>query len=476
MSNYAFSHGDNGTVHAVRRVPNNLQPEIKPGFYSFCFDPEVGAHLHSEEPMKLPKDVYGDSHLNVDRYFRSFELNDKNLGISLVGLKGSGKTLQATQICIKGVELGYPVISVNKFFPAEIIAEFLKKIDQNVIMFIDEFDKHYFDASKANYAQAGDKSLQDGFLALLDGTNSTGKKMFVLTSNNPEKLSDLLKDRPSRVRYNVIFDLLPNDVLRDYVSRNLPNATEHDVASFFFLKKLIESNGDNPSKYFFGTAMNFDTMKELVHEMKQFKETLRESWSMMKFGSHNPPGTVPYNVDYSYRVLDKDTGKPVVICKIVNNDGDEEEILSATGRIIPKQLTMHREDSSFLDVRIMKGEGTLRLNDRIKKDHYCYKELLCYDRDYNPVYMDGDVIITVTPKCFDFEKMAKQREKSSALKEGKDEPMEQKSSSKKLNNSLAFGAHVNQNVEENEESSVIGGIQARVRASMREHGHPRAPF
>lgn len=410
MSQYGFVHTEGGVVAPVRRMPNNVEPEIKPGFYTFCPGAESGPHLHLDEAMKLPKEVYGDGHNNVDRYFRSFELNEKNLGISLVGLKGSGKTLQAKQICIKAVEMGYPVISIDKFIPAEVLSAFLKKIEQNVVVFIDEFDKHYYSQSGSNDRSSAqsDFTAQDGFLSMLDGANSSGKKMFVLTSNNPDKMSDLFKDRPSRIRYNVRFDLLPNDVLRDYVSRNLRNATEHDVAGFCYLKSMLAS-GRGSTNLFCGSEMNFDTMKELVHEMSQFKETLRESWLMMKFGNHNPPGISqdPYDVDY--RVYDLSTGENIPAYTQEEKEGEKTITLPVTlagSRMAINQLHFHREDSSFLDARVRIRGRTIELNDRIQKDHYGYKELLCYDRNYQPVYIHGDIIIAPEGRQLDIEELA----------------------------------------------------------------------
>ena len=399
MSNYIFAHHDNGRVEPVRKVPGNAQEEIKPGYYRLCVD-EGGPHLHAEEPFKLPKEIYGDVDVQIDRYFRSFELNDKNLGISLVGMKGSGKTLQAKMICKKGFELSYPVITISEYIPASIVGAFLKTVEQNVIIMVDEFDKLY---SSNNENGGDDNSLQDGFPSILDGTNSIGKKMFILTLNQKGKLGEFLQGRPSRVRYNVAFDLLPNNVLRDYVIKNLLNATEHDVASFCLLKVLLNTSLRGGTLYD-SDELNFDTMKELVHEMKQFKETLRDAWCMMKFGSHHPSGVQTNRLDLRVHAHDIETGVKVPFASYVQKEegdevGEQKEVFHCPALLIVNQLSYHTTDGVFVEVTPfskLTRASDLVYNPSIGNSIFDSRDLLAYDRDYFPIYMRNGIIFATT--------------------------------------------------------------------------------
>ncbi len=144
--------------------------------------------VHVQDKFPLPEKIYGmDTKLitQVCAAYRSGILS-KNLGILLAGVKGTGKTIAAKQLCN---EIGLPVLLVHNAYD-DAIPQFLNDIRQDVVVFIDEYEKIY--------EQDEDEA---GLLSVMDGAMDNGfKRVFILTANNLSVSPNLI-DRPSRVRY-----------------------------------------------------------------------------------------------------------------------------------------------------------------------------------------------------------------------------------------------------------------------------------
>lgn len=255
----------NLTPHAM--VRGSAVTEIPPGVYSLVFEADPpNIFLRPENEFRLPDRIYGNSKIGglVERFVKSYEMNDKNLGIALIGEKGSGKTMLLKALSVKVVEMGLPVILVDEKIPGALLNWFLSTITQQVLINFDEFEKTY-----------DEEEDQTAILKLLDGTNTGAKKMYCFTLNRRDGVSDYMFGRPSRVRYVLPFKRLETSTVVDYVQSNLKDCTEPHLRAFVHLA-LCDGQKSN--------GMNFDSMVEFVKEMNQFGGDVKETLSIM--GEH----------------------------------------------------------------------------------------------------------------------------------------------------------------------------------------------
>jgi len=269
---YVFSIDEDGDIspHAVKA--GTAVPEIPAGVYTLVYiEPMPGRgpqlYLRPEKNFQIPERLYGDVKLNVDRYLRSYEMNDKNLGALFIGEQGSGKTMQLKALAVKAVELSYPVILINEVIPGSLLNWFLSTIVQPTLVCFDEFEKSYDTPDK-----------QRPILQLLDGTNTGSKKMYCFSANELKKISPHMVNRPSRIRYVRTFRRLEISTVVDYVQTNLKNCTEDHVRAFIH---LALADGLDEDRKNMSNGMNFDMMAEYVREMNQFPGSLNEVLHVM---------------------------------------------------------------------------------------------------------------------------------------------------------------------------------------------------
>lgn len=171
--------GYNAPVKFVRRgncygiAPTaNFEDTLPLGTYSVGFNPEMGGFILVMSPsFTMPAKIYGDSEKLAERFLGTFRKRQKNTGVLLAGEKGSGKSLMAKLLAIKGIEQKMPTILVNAPFHGEGFNEFLGSITQPCVVLFDEFEKVY-----------QDHQAQQALLTLLDGTQPSNK-LFVFTTN-----------------------------------------------------------------------------------------------------------------------------------------------------------------------------------------------------------------------------------------------------------------------------------------------------
>jgi SpoVK/Ycf46/Vps4 family AAA+-type ATPase len=176
--------------------------KLPKGIYELNFDAfakEFFLDFISED-FELPEKIYGVERGLVERITTTYNRLDKNFGVLLKGLKGTGKTVVAKQVSNK---LGLPVILVNKSYGD--MGQFINSIDQDVIMFFDEFEKTYelsaYHNDDEGYEEKPGKKSVNQLLTLMDGVfTSKHKRLFLLTTNKVY-LPDAMISRPSRIRY-----------------------------------------------------------------------------------------------------------------------------------------------------------------------------------------------------------------------------------------------------------------------------------
>lgn len=221
--------------------------KIPVGVWLMKFSPEKGYYLEQTQDFKFPKKIYGDSEAIAARYLNTFANQSTNLGILLTGLKGTGKSVTAKLVCAKS---NLPVILITEPFHGDGFKSFLANITQEVVVFIDEFEKVYYEVA-----------YQYAFLSILDGI-FTGKKLFLFTSNEKGNINQYMINRPGRVHYLKEYSALDDSIISDVIDDNLENKDNKPG-----LLEVLNILG----------SITMDVLMSLIKEMNLYKETARQS-------------------------------------------------------------------------------------------------------------------------------------------------------------------------------------------------------
>lgn len=155
--------------------------------------------------------LYGLNQKFIDYVLKTYENTTGNLGVLLDGIKGTGKTVTAKELCNR---LQLPVILVQSMgndTNSKLIKYLSTAIDFDCIFFFDEYEKEFKNSSDV--------------LSFMDGTyNSIYRKIFLLTTNELNVDPNLL-GRPSRIRYKKSFSNLSEEVTREILNDILEDKT-----------------------------------------------------------------------------------------------------------------------------------------------------------------------------------------------------------------------------------------------------------
>ena len=270
--------------------------------------------------------------------------------------KGSGKTLLAKMLSIKGYEADIPTIVINQPWCGEAFNAFIQSIEQPVIVVFDEFEKVY------------DEAEQEAMLTLLDGVYPS-KKLFVLTCNDKWRVNQHMRNRPGRIFYNLEYKGLDADFIREYCQDNL-KVVEHT-------DKIVGIAGTFDQ-------FNFDMLKALVEEMNRYNETPQEAMSML-----NAKPEYGDNSSYTMKLVVngeevKETnleekewhGNPLsktvgISYKVVEHEGTEEEEWDwESVRFTPAELK--KIDSNGTKYVFTNDKGTSLILTKVKAKGYSY--------------------------------------------------------------------------------------------------------
>ena len=227
----------------VEKFPDDVRTEkLKNKLYSLEFSREEGFFLLDiADQYSLPEKIYANPQEVAKRIIKTHYNNKGNTGILMTGLKGTGKSLLLKIIANEMINIGIPVIQINKPFNGEDIFNFIENIGECVLIF-DEFGKNY----KA-YDNGGPNQLN--LLSLLDGLGNA-KRMHLFTENEVSLISEYLINRPGRVYYHFKFSRLSDSVIREYcLDRSIPEdiilelldlSTKLNILSFDVISCLVK--------------------------------------------------------------------------------------------------------------------------------------------------------------------------------------------------------------------------------------------
>lgn len=216
MSNYIIN---NDTVDVLSENCITILKNLPAKIYTINAGPQGQMFLKEHNFIFNNRKIYGDLNNKVQRIFKTYESRDKNLGVLLSGLKGTGKSL-LIKLCIeRAIEDNIPVILVNQKINLNKFSDFIKKIDEKVVCIFDEFDKFSYENTDDCEMDSG-KENQFGLLGLLDGINEN-KNLYLFSCNNLYKINQFFLSRPGRIFYHFKFDSLSSEVIQEYLKDNL---------------------------------------------------------------------------------------------------------------------------------------------------------------------------------------------------------------------------------------------------------------
>lgn len=251
---------------------------IPPAVYTIKKEKKEYSIEYKHHKFETPDKVYGAFNKYSKRFFRTYRLSNSSVGVILTGEKGSGKSLLAELVSNMAIENGIAVIWVYSIKIDDELMNFLSTFN-NAVIYVDEFGK------------LADIRIQDRALTTMSST-TTGKRLFIITENNKNRVSEFMRNRPGRMKYNINFDRIDTDTFNEYIADfNIePN----------FLKSLKED-------YNRSLVFTFDHLQAIVAEHLMYPEdTYKEISNIL-------------NVD----VMGKDAGE-FVIQSIVDEAKPEE--------------------------------------------------------------------------------------------------------------------------------------------------------
>ena len=257
---------NNNTYHIFKH--DGIADSLPVGVYDFQFGPMGMISLEKQEDIILPSKIYSNDKDFIIHVQKSFATMDSGLlGVALVGGKGLGKSFTAN---ILAKETNLPVIRLTGNVSNNSFTDYLKQLDQDYVLFIDEFEKIF----PTSFNQDDHRVSQEELLSFLDnGTGRKNKILFLISSNSEYKISDYFKNRPSRLRYFKTYEYLEEEVIREvindlledksYLEDLLNNLPYKDLNLDALIKIISEVNNHNMPYSKFKSFFNFKENKDL---------------------------------------------------------------------------------------------------------------------------------------------------------------------------------------------------------------------
>ena len=198
--------------------------ELPVGVFQLNFDPRKGYFLvRTADNFTVDAEPEAVDTKFVERVLKMYASEpNKNLGILMSGLKGTGKTVTAKLLCNT---LNLPVICIGQSFNSiedngHSLASYISSISQEIVVLVDEYEKIFSEENTT-------------MLKLLDAAYTTCcKRLYILTSNSLAVNANVL-GRPSRIRYIKTFGNLDETTVRHLLQKFL------NVEQLVYLDEIV---------------------------------------------------------------------------------------------------------------------------------------------------------------------------------------------------------------------------------------------
>lgn len=229
--------------------------KLPTGVYDINFSPMSGFSLVEHSPLEVKEEkIYGDTPRKVKKVLNGFTISNRNFGVILSGSKGIGKSLFARILSIEAQKKNIPVILASNYIPG--IADFLQSIDQEIVVFFDEFEKTFSSNDEGN--------PQEELLSLFDGVDN-GKKLFIITCNEVNQLNSFLLNRPGRFHYHFVLSAPTPEETREYLRDKLEPQYHDEIERVVNFSQL--------------NSLSYDILRAISFELNcgyTFAETLQD--------------------------------------------------------------------------------------------------------------------------------------------------------------------------------------------------------
>lgn len=212
-----------------------VEGKLPAGTYDVSFSEMSGYSLTKRADFKTTGKVYGPHKELVNQMLTRYEQFDSNFGVILGGRKGTGKTMTARLLSKAFKAKDIPTIIISKATPG--LPDFIQSIEQEVFILFDEFEKVF---PKGN---SDTKDLQSQFLPVFDGLSNT-KHFYMITINDYNKLNDYFLGRTGRFYYNIRFDAIGKDEIKEILTDKLDESLKLDINRLSFILSIIDVNYD----------------------------------------------------------------------------------------------------------------------------------------------------------------------------------------------------------------------------------------
>ncbi len=248
---YYLKSGDTVTIKSDNSLI--IDKKLEPLNYIVQVDSNGNFFLRIVDDFTMPEKLYGKTEKHCQRILNTYKERSGNLGVMLVGNKGSGKSLLSKLISRKCKEIGMPTIIINQPYHGDTFNKFIQDIDVNTVIIFDEFEKVY------------EKTDQEKILTLFDGMFES-KKLFVITSNSSYMIDDNMFNRPGRIYYQIEYSGLSEEFITEFCQANLNDKTQ--INSIIKISNLF-------------TDFNFDMLKSMIEEMNRYQESAEEAVELL---------------------------------------------------------------------------------------------------------------------------------------------------------------------------------------------------
>lgn len=292
MSNIVWSRS--GASHYMMNISTTIS-QLENKVYKLQIDQQGTVFLgYSQDKFEFPYKIYGKDSSFIKRVLKTYENTTGNLGILLNGIKGTGKTVTAEQICN---QINLPVILVTHDVPN--MCSFFNDLQQDVVIFFDEYEKIF-----ENDAHSGGKN---DVLSVMDGVLSTQfRKIFLLTTNKPT-ISDNMLQRPSRLRYLRSYGDLDQEVILEIIDDKLIDVKyKQDIIEFLaqleivtidIVKSIIEEvNIHDEAPENFKKIFNIKSIDKLKNIYRVAPDPEKEG-NLKEFTLHSSVRIYPYKLN-----------------------------------------------------------------------------------------------------------------------------------------------------------------------------------